>query len=516
MKRTGLSILTLLIAASAFAGTTVPDRPNIIVFLVDDMGLMDTSVPMLTDEAGNPKRYPLNDWYRTPGMERLAANGIRFSHFYAQSVCSPTRASLLTGQNAARHHTTTWINPSGNNKGANGPREWNWKGLEEGDVTLPLMLQRAGYRTIFIGKGHFGPLDSDGADPKNLGFDVNIAGDCWGRPKSYYAADHYGNHPKYKKKTHHIQDLDKYYDTGTFLTEALTLEARNQIRESVEEGKPFFLDLSHYAVHSPFHSDPRFAGNYADSDKPRSAEAYATLIEGIDKSLDDVLNELEALGIAEDTLVLFLGDNGGDAPLGGVHTVACAAPLRGKKGTHYEGGMRVPFIASWAKVDQSNPWQRKFPIAANRIQPQMGTVMDIYPTVLELAGVESSDGHVIDGSSLKTLFTGENDASREEMFLMHFPHQHRSSYFTSYRLNNWKVVYHYNPKTPSNPRYELFHLVRDPFEQIDLSKKNPQRLAQMIRAMAAQLEKEGALYPEEKDGTLLKPIVPEAEAALLR
>ena len=511
MKSIWIVVASLLVSWNALADSAA--KPNIIVFLVDDMGVMDTSVPMLTDEQGKPKRYPLNDWYRTPGMERLAANGIRFSQFYAQSVCSPTRASILTGQNATRHRTTTWIRPEGNNRGENGPREWNWTGLKKGDVTLPLALQGAGYRTIFVGKAHFGPLESEGANPENLGFDVNIAGDCWGRPKSYYAADHYGNHPKYKKKTHQVPHLDKYYDTDTFLTEALTLEAKAEIRKSVAEKKPFFLDLSHYAVHSPFHSDPRFAANYKDSDKSGAAQAYATLIEGIDKSLNDILDELEALGVAENTLVIFLGDNGGDAPLGGGHAVACAAPLRGKKGTHYEGGMRIPFIAAWAKVNGVNPWQQKLPIAANKIQSQMGTILDIYPTLLELAGVENPAGHVIDGSSLKPLLTGKRDASREEMFLMHFPHQHRSSYFTSFRLNNWKVVYHYNPKTPPKPRYELFHLVRDPFEQDDLSKKNPQRLAAMVRAMAAQLEKEGALYPESKDGMPMKPIVPETEGA---
>ena len=107
------------------------DRPNIMIFLVDDMGVMDTSVPFLTDESGSPKRYPLNDYYRTPGMERLASQGIRFNQFYAMSVCSPTRISILTGQNAARHRSTNWINPSSDNAGTFGPKNWNWAGLEK-------------------------------------------------------------------------------------------------------------------------------------------------------------------------------------------------------------------------------------------------------------------------------------------------------------------------------------------------------------------------------------------------
>jgi arylsulfatase A-like enzyme len=127
----------------------------------------------------------------------------------------------------------------------------------------------------------------------------------------------------------------------------------------VEDGKPFFLYMAHYAVHAPFHSDPRFAKNYKDSGKPANAQAFATLIEGMDKSLGDILDDLDELGVAENTLVFFLGDNGSDAPLGHQHAVACAAPLLGKKGAHYEGGMRVPFIAAWARPNNTNPHQKR-------------------------------------------------------------------------------------------------------------------------------------------------------------
>ena len=145
---TRLTLLTLAafvaFGADATAAPRSPAQPNVIIFLVDDMGVMDTSVPFLTDEAGQPKRYPLNDYYRTPNMERLAARGIRFNNFCAMSVCSPTRISIMTGQNAARHHTTNWINPDKDNAGPNGPPQWNWKGLKKGDVTLarPLAGER--------------------------------------------------------------------------------------------------------------------------------------------------------------------------------------------------------------------------------------------------------------------------------------------------------------------------------------------------------------------------------------
>src|SRR6188508_3449109 len=141
MKRTLAVAALLFVPLAAMHGADVkPVLPNIIIFLVDDMGVMDTSVPFLTDAAGQPKRYPLNDYYRTPNMERLAARGIRFNQFCAMSVCSPTRISIMTGQNAARHRTTNWINPDNNNAGPNGAPQWNWQGLKPGDVTLAAQL----------------------------------------------------------------------------------------------------------------------------------------------------------------------------------------------------------------------------------------------------------------------------------------------------------------------------------------------------------------------------------------
>ena len=504
-----LSASLFAFVALAMSASAI-EKPNIIIFLVDDMGVMDTSVPFLTDETGEPVVHPLNEWYRTPSMARLAAQGTRFSTFYAQSVCSPTRATVMTGQNATRHATTQWIRPEANNKGKFGPDAWNWTGLKKDDVTLPRVLQSAGYRTLFLGKAHFGPLDSEGADPLNLGFDVNIGGAPWGRPKSYLAKDHYGNHPKYAKEmTHNVPHLEAYYDTDTFLTEALTLEANKEISKSVEAAEPFFMLMSHYALHAPFDSDPRFAANYANSDKSKNAKAFATLVEGMDKSLGDIMDHLEALGVAEEALILFLGDNGSDAPLGGSHAVASSAPLLGKKGTHYEGGMRVPFIAAWAKPDAARPEQQRLPIAQGIIQTQLGTIMDLYPTILEVAGAINPTGHIYDGYGLDKLLSGQSDEAHPDVFLMHFPHDHRSKYFTSYRNGDWKLVYHYYPKmNKQKSHYELFNLKDDFAESKNLASSNPEKLNGMVRAMVAQLEAEGALYPVGGDGNELKPTVP--------
>ena len=501
-----LMFLPFFAACSLWAA----DKPNIIVFLVDDMGLMDTSVPFLTNDAGEPVVHPLNEWYRTPNMARLAAQGTRFSTFYAQSVCSPTRATLMTGQNATRHATTQWIRPSGNNKGKFGPEEWNWTGLKKADVTLPRVLKAAGYRTLFLGKAHFGPLGSEGADPLNLGFDVNIGGAPWGRPKSYYGRDHYGNHPKYAKNmTHNVPHLEAYYESDTYLTEALTLEANKEISKAVEAEEPFFMLMSHYALHAPFDPDPRFAPNYADSDKSKGAKAFATIVEGMDKSLGDMMDHLVVLDVAEDTFIIFLGDNGSDAPLGKTHEVASSSPLLGKKATHYEGGMRVPFIAAWAKSDAFNLEQQRIPIAQGLIQPQLGTIMDLYPTILEVAGATNPAGHIYDGYGLGKLLSGQSDESHPDVFLMHFPHDHRSNYFTSYRNGDWKLVYHYYPEMNNQEsHYELFNLKDDFAESQNHVNSNPEKLNAMIRAMVAQLNAEGALFPVDAEGNELHPIIP--------
>lgn len=507
-------VILWLVALQSWA---MGKQPNIVVFLVDDMGMMDTSVPFLTDESGQPKRYPLNDHYRTPSMERLASQGIRFNQFYAMSVCSPTRISIMTGQNAARHRATNWINPKTDNAGEFGNPDWNWAGLKPDDVTLPGVLRGAGYRTIHVGKAHFGPEEHPGEEPLNLGFDVNVAGAAFGAPGSYYGEKNYGHGTK---RSHHaVPHLEAYHGTETFLSEALTLEANKQVTAAVESDEPFYLYFAHYAVHGPFNSDARFAANYKASGKSASGQAFATLIEGMDKSLGDLLDHLNKLGIAEDTLVLFLGDNGSDAPLGHQHAVACAAPLRGKKGAHYEGGMRVPFIAAWAKPNPDNAHQAKLTIPQGRIHSQIASVEDLFPTLLQFTETESPSGHAVDGAAMQTLLTGQIDDSRPEEFLMHYPHgKHRSNYFTSWRNGDWKVIYHALPEETATggaiqsagKHYELFNLRADPFESTDLSEKEPEQLKTMMRELAKQLEMHEAVYPVDASGNELKPVVPNA------
>ena len=300
--------------------------------------------------------------------------------------------------------------------------------------------------------------------------------------------------------------MEKYHGQDIFLTEALTLEANAAITQAKEEGKPFFLNMAHYAVHAPFYSDPRFAEKYKDSDKPEKAQAYATLIEGIDKSLGDIMQHVKELGLGENTLILFLGDNGSDAPLPIENDYSSSTPLKGKKGNHWEGGMRVPFIAAWVSPENNSPRQQKLPIAQNAIQEQVGTIIDLFPTILTLADIPNPEGHLLDGFPLQPQFNAEQNTSRDEVFLNHFPHgNHRSNYFTSLVKSEWKVVYHY--PVEGEAAYELFNLKADPFEMENLAESNPDQLKLMMETLVNEMNEKQALYPK-KNGQVLDQVIP--------
>ena len=516
-KSVTLAIAAIALLFTACSKAKEQDLPNILVFLVDDMGLMDTSVPMLVDEDDEPQRYPLNDWYRTPSMERLAKQGVRFSDFYSHNVCSPTRVSIMSGQNSARHRTTDYIFPWKNNRLIDNemyplavcqqvPPEWNWVGLKKNDLTLPRILKQAGYTTIHVGKAHFAPFDHEGTDPLNLGFDVNVAGSAIGAPGSYYGQEGYGIGSE-NPHARPVPGLDKYHGTDTFLTEALTLEAKIEVDKALAAGKPFFLHMSHYAVHSPFQSDPRFAAHYDESQENPAFKAYATMIEGMDKSLGDLMDHLEEKGIAENTLILFLGDNGGDAPLQDLDGIFSSAPLRGRKGGKWEGGMRVPFIAAWGKADASNPWQQKLPIPAGSIRQEIGVCYDLFPTIADFVGATVPADHAVDGQDLSRLLTGQSDPERRNEFLNHYPHPRRgvSHFFTTWRQGNWKVMYEYLEE--GEERYSLYDLSSDPSESQNLAAEHPEKLKAMMQGMVRELESVDAVYPV-KDGRQLSLVIP--------
>ena len=474
-------IVTLFLLA---AGSVVAvDRPNILLFLVDDMGVMDTSVPFVYTEDEQPILTELNERYRTPNMERLAAQGMRFTNAYAYSVCTPTRATLITGEAAPRHHITTWTDPHSQKADTGkvktdrlrGPA-WRTEGVNPERPLLPELLRDAGYRTLFAGKAHFGPNDTPVGNPLNVGFDVNIAGHGAGGPATYYGEKNYGGESRWA-----VPGLEKYHGTETFLTEAITLEMMDVMSQAVEDDTHFFAYMSHYAVHAPFNVDSRFAGNYAElSGKDLG---FATLVEGMDKSLGDLMDKLEALGVAEETLIVFISDNGSDGPFN--------KPLRGKKGTRFEGGLRVPLMVAWAKPNPQHPLQRRLAIEANSIETAIVTCEDIMPTVLQWGGVKLPEGVELDGHNLTPYLIGKAGTHRPQRFVAHFPHgRHNNNLFSTLREGDWKIIYNYQPKT-----WELYDLNNDLSESKNLIGSKPEVAAEMAQKLVAELERMDAQFP---------------------
>ena len=217
-------------------------RPNIILFLIDDMGWMDSSVPF-GDSIGF-----LNKQFRTPNLELLAKQGVKFTNAYSNSVCTPTRTSILTGMNVTQHGVTNWTSPMKNNStdakdDQFNPAPWKINGVDIKSITTyPQLLKQAGYYTIHVGKAHWGPAGTPMSNPLNVGFMVNIAGHAAGHPQSYYGKDNYGNIPG-KSTYQSVPDLMNYHGSDTNLTEALTLEAINSIEEPIRLKMPFYLNM---------------------------------------------------------------------------------------------------------------------------------------------------------------------------------------------------------------------------------------------------------------------------------
>ena len=269
-------------------GTAGGDRPNIIFFLVDDMGWQDTSVPFWTE------RTKYNDIYETPNMERLAAQGMLFTQAYASSVSSPSRCSMLTGANAARHRVTNWTlqkdTPPDMQSDVLSLPDWNYNGIAQMPGTNNTFLAKSfvqylrdgGYHTIHCGKAHWGAIDTPGENPCHFGFETNISGHAAGGLASYLGETRYG-HDKDGNPVSlmAVPGLEKYWDTDTFVTEALTREALMALDKAREYNQPFYLYMSHYAIHIPIDRDARYFEKYRAKGLSDKEAAYAGLIEGM-------------------------------------------------------------------------------------------------------------------------------------------------------------------------------------------------------------------------------------------
>ena len=301
MHRLRLASTIFPLSLTAFIPSVLAreSKPNIILFMVDDMGWQDTSLPFWTEATDN------NRMFETPNMERLAAQGMMFTQSYACSISSPSRCSLITGANNARHRVTNWTLEKNVLTDETSPTvavpEWNCNGISGVGGTprtfvsgsFVNILKKHGYHTIHCGKAHWGAIDTPGENPCHWGFEVNIAGHAAGGPATYLSEKNYGHNPDGKPNSPFATPgLEEYWGTGAFLTEALTREAVKALGKSKRYNQPFFLYMAHYAVHVPVEADVRFYRKYIDKGLGPKDAAYASLVEGMDKSLGDLMDWL--------------------------------------------------------------------------------------------------------------------------------------------------------------------------------------------------------------------------------
>lgn len=486
MWKFAATLMAALGAVAALSQSKVPQspKPNIILFLVDDMGWQETSVPFFDEKT------PLNRRYRTPNMERLASQGVKFTQAYASPVCSPSRVSVLTGMNAARHRVTNWTlrkNQSPDNPSpVFEPPSWNLNGVGIDQsvertarcTPLPALLKDAGYRTIHVGKAHFGAEGTPAEDPRHLGFDVNIAGHAAGGPGSYWGLKNFSAAWRTQPPDliWDVPGLSAYHGKDIYLTEALTREAVKAVDKAVADKKPFYLYMSHYAVHAPWEKDDRFFQKYVDEGLKPFDATLASMIEGMDKSLGDILDEVERLGIAENTVVLFMSDNGSPSQ--------CPPnkPLRGHKLTPYEGGVREPMLVKWPGVAK--------PATAIR-HPIL--IEDFFPTILEIAGIgwRGRTAQEIDGESFIPLLRGGNTGPEERALVWHFPHNYGGQGpFSALRHGDFKLIYHHAER-----KLELFDIAKDIGETKDLSSELPEKVSVLAKILGRRLRVLGAQMP---------------------
>lgn len=436
----------------AGAGTNLP--PNIIVVLVDDLGWADLGC------------YG-NRFHETPHLDALAGQGVRFTSAYsACTVCSPTRASLLTGKYPARLHLTDWI--AGHPRPHARLRVPPWtQQLPAPERTLPEALHPAGYVSASIGKWHLG---GPGSYPEQHGFDLNAGGYERGQPPSY--------HSPYR-----IPTLPED-PPGRFLTERETDDATTFIQ--THRAQPFLLYLPHYAVHTPLAGKADVIAKYQAKRRVQGGTknpVYAALLESVDDAMGRLRGQLKELQLEDRTIIVFTSDNGG-LILGGTNAPTSNLPLRSGKGSPYEGGVRVPLIVYWPG---NTP--------AGSICEAPVITPDLYATILGWAGVKPVAGQQIDGRDLRVLLQNPSrvprQLSRRSLF-WHYPHYHPggSTPYGAIRDGRYKLIEYFE-----DGRTELFDLEADPGEMREFGKDQPRVVTRLRGKLQAWRTSVGAQMP---------------------
>ncbi|MBN2451536.1 MAG: sulfatase [Lentisphaeria bacterium] len=501
------NILSRFGFALSIAGSVLgaaQQRPNVVLFLVDDMGWMDCGV--------YGSRY-----YETPHMDRLATQAMRFTDAYALPLCSPTRASILTGQYSARHRVTSATghlpaapadaSPYPERAAPNRPLLYanSRNYLDPELVTLAEVLRAAGYRTGHFGKWHLGLGPEHW--PEKQGFETawHCAPDPG--PPSYFSP--YGVVPEGKPggqtRVGNITDGPE----GEYITDRLTDEALRFLE--AHRNEPFYLNLWQYGLHGPWGHKEQYTAEFAKKTDPRGEQRnpiMASMIRSVDESLGRVLAKLDELGLAENTLFLFYSDNGGNthsntpddsrlARIGpghpryaflqdwrrwaGPEPPTNNAPLREGKGRIYEGGQRVPLMVRW-------PGRVRGGTTSTAV---VGPI-DLYPTILAALGLDKPAGHIVDGVSILPLLTGTGPLAREAYFTW-FPHLIPA---VSVRQGDWKLIRRFEPHPAYPAIRELYNLRQDIGEATNLAETMPERVRELDALIDRFVVDTGALVPK--------------------
>lgn len=483
LKTAGMGMMALLGTPNLLYSLQKRDEKLNFVFIVaDDLGWTDLS------------GYG-SDLHETPNLDKLAEQGMKFTNAYAAApICSPTRASLMTGKYPARLHITTWYENSGE-PDPNSRRKLlspTTKGnLPLNEVTIAEVLKDAGYFTAHVGKWHLGDVEHF---PQTQGFDINIGGTHWGAPETYwYPYRGFHNQDEYR----YIPDLETLElksGENAYLTDRLTDEAL-KIMDKVNN-RPFFLNMSYHTVHTPIEGKPELVEYYKKKVKPEMNHKnyiYAAMVASLDENVGRILDKINELGIAERTVVFFFSDNGGRVgSYGEWDTVANNFPLRSGKGSLYEGGIREPLIVRLPGVIEPGSIC-DFPVISN----------DFYPTIMHMTGVEGDEQHNVDmdALSLVPLLRNPDAALDRKTLYWHSPHYYSTTTpVSAIRHGKWKLLHYFD-----DDHLELYNLEEDLGEQQDLAEKNQektQELHQMLRKwrkdVGAQLPKPNPNYVSDR------------------
>ncbi len=449
------AIVWLFLICGWLSPMTQAAPTNVVFIMIDDLGWMDLACQG-------------NRLVETPNIDRLASQGMRFTDNYAAApVCSPTRASIMTGKAPARLRITNHLPDQKRFTPDDAkllPAECH-DHLPLEEVTVAERLKEAGYATAFIGKWHLSPRGRDGFLPEDQGFDINIGGCDFGGPPTFF--------DPYRIPT--IQNRRK----GEYLPDRLADESISFLRSMAKKDQvqPFFLCLWNYTVHWPMEAPEALLAKYKDRTGPGLNDTrYGAMIEAMDTATGRILDELDRLELSDNTLVIFTSDNGA---FGGVGD---NRPLREEKGYLYEGGIRVPLIARWPGV-----------IESGTLCATPTVSMDFFPTLLDAAGVDLKPADTLDGQSLMPLFRGQA-LSRDALFF-HYPNYafHRGNRLGSaIRSGKFKLIEHFDDVTA-----ELYDLENDLGEATDLARDKPEVVAELRARLVEWRKQTNAAMPVE-------------------